>query len=588
MRVILERKFLSFIVVLLLASFARAQEPSGGGSTPHSSPPALASPMSTQSSSQAVLRAETRLVQINVIARNKKGEPVEGLRREDFTLLDSGKPQKIELFSSEPAAAPASNANVEARISDANNKQAPNVFRNRFNRADEGPGSVAVILLDALNTSFSDQAYARKQVLAFLHELQPQDHVAIYLLTTQLLVVNDFTQDSRSLLQAVERIQSSPSILKANSNRTTFTASDMGIPDFKGASHLADMMNGMISKNADIADVNRVGITTQAIEAIANHVSGIPGRKSLIWVSGAFPSSILLDSSGNSPTDRKAQNFTPQMERVARALNRSNLAIYPVDARGILTNDEFDTSNAHPFSASRPAMETGGGQSEQSTMLNLAESTGGRAFFNTNDFKGAIQKTLADSRMTYEVGFYPDNGKWDGEYHTLELRVNKPGVVLRYRKGYFAVADPPNTATEAQEALKAATWSPVDATGLGITAKVERIFPATRRLDLRVGIELRDLRLNFVDGQRTGSVDAIFTQLNNAGDVLDVRPLTYKVDLKPEEYQARLQSDFGLAVPLTIQPSTKELRVVVRDPASGLIGSVTVPLEQFLPTTNAN
>src|SRR6201999_446279 len=136
---------------------------------------------------------------------------------------------------------------------------------------------------------------------------------------------------------------------------------------------------------------------------------------------------------------------------------------------GILTNSEFDSSKQHPFTAARPAMELGEGQNEQNTMLNLAASTGGRAFFNTNDFKGAIQRTLSDSRRTYENGYYPDGGEWKGEYHTLELRVNKPRAVLRYRKGYFAVADPPSNTVETQDSLQAATSSPVDATGLGIT-----------------------------------------------------------------------------------------------------------------------
>lgn len=537
-----------------------------------------------------MLRAETRLVQLNVIVQDKKGQPIEGLKREDFTLLDNGKPQNITLFSSEAGAPPPNNATRDAATADvtANEKSEPppNVFGNRLRHSDERPGSVAVILLDALNTSFSDQVYARTQVLAFLRQLQPQDHVAIYLLTTQLIVINEFTQDSKSLLQAIERVQASPSLLKANSTRTTFTASDMGIGDFRGASHLANMMNDMVSKNADIADVNRVQITTQAIEAIANHVAGIPGRKSLIWVSGAFPSSILLDSNDNSPTDSKAQNFTPQLARVTRALNNSNLAIYPVDAKGILTNSEFDTSKQHPFTAARPAMELGEGQNEQNTMLNLAASTGGRAYFNTNDFKGAIQRTLADSQRTYDIGFYPDTSKWHGEYHTLELRVKKPRAVLRYRKGYFAVADPPNNAIETQDALQAAASSPVDATGLAITAKIERIFPASRKLDLRVGVDLQNLRLNVIDGHHKGSLDAVFTQMDAEEKVLTVRPLTYKVDLKPEDYQVALDRGDELYAPLTLHASARTLRIVVRDPASGLIGSVTVPLERFLPATD--
>jgi len=142
-------------------------------------------------------------VQLNVIALDKKGEPIEGLKREDFTLLDNGKPQNITLFASESDSSPATNAAndlpPDSESADAKNDPLPNVFGNRFRHAAERPGSVAVILLDALNTSFSDQAYARKQVLAFLRQLQPQDHVAIYLLTRQLVVINEFTQDSKSL-----------------------------------------------------------------------------------------------------------------------------------------------------------------------------------------------------------------------------------------------------------------------------------------------------------------------------------------------------------------------------------------------------
>jgi VWFA-related protein len=206
---------------------AHAQEP-GSSSSPSSPPSAAsagaASAANTKTNPQVVLRAETRLVQLNVIAQDKKGQPIEGLKREDFTLLDNGKPQNITLFSSEPETLPSKNGTNDAEPTDAKVDPPPNVFGNRIRHADERPGSVAVILLDALNTSFTDQAYARTQVLAFLRQLQPQDHVAIYLLTTQLIVITEFTQDSKSLLQAIERVQASQSIMKANSTRSTFTA----------------------------------------------------------------------------------------------------------------------------------------------------------------------------------------------------------------------------------------------------------------------------------------------------------------------------------------------------------------------------
>jgi VWFA-related protein len=449
-------RFLSMIVALLAAGLVHAQVPA----RPSPGPPSNVDP---KINPQAVLRSETRLVQLNVVVQNGKGHLVEDLKKEDFTLLDNGKPQDIALFSSEPATPSASSTGTRTGTSDTKSDLAPNEFGNRLYHAEQAPGNVTVLLFDALNTSFSDQAYARTQILGFLRQLQSQDHVAIYLLTTRLMVVNEFTQDSNSLLQAVERFQASPSLLQTDASQSHFTASDSGIPNFKGAQRLANMMNDMNSNLGDLADAKRVEITAHAIEAIANHVTSIPGRKSLVWVSGSFPLSISLRSNDNSPVDSQSQNFMPALERVARALNQSNLAIYPVDARGLISNTEFDTSNAHPYSSENPAVSIGAGQDEQLTMKLLAERTGGHAFSNTNDIKGAIRRTLADSQFTYVVGYYPDHGKWNGAYHTLLLRVKKSGAVLRYRKGYFALADPPDTLSETQDALQAATWSPVDA-----------------------------------------------------------------------------------------------------------------------------
>jgi VWFA-related protein len=563
-------RFLALLPTLLFAIVLGAQTPKTTGETGKSD----ATP-----GGNVVLRSETRLVQLNVVVENRKGKAIEDLKKEDFVLLDNGKPQQIVMFEGESAATPKAANSAE----DGKKELPPNVFGNRLRHSDETPGSVTVILFDALNTSFHDQAYARTQILKFLQQLQPQDHVAIYLLTNRLSVINEFTQDSRSLLEAIKRFQSFPSLMLTNSSQPFTTASDTYISDAKGSQHLANMINDMTSKLSDVSNVDRVSITAQAIVAIANHVAGIPGRKSLVWVSGAFPVSISLDSNPNSPIDSQTQNFSPQLEKVARALNQSNLAIYPVDARGLLTNSEFDSSSAHPFSAFSPAINTGEGQSEYLTMNLLADRTGGHAFTNTNDIKGAIRRTIADGRFTYMIGYYPDYDDWRGQYHTLQLRVRKAGAVLRYRKGYFALADPPSNTAQTHSALAAAVWSPVDATSLGIQAWIEAIYSETRKLDLRVRVDTGDLRLKDVDGQRSGNIDAIYLQLGPGDAVLGIEPLSYRVGFSEKDYQAALKNGYELKAPLLIQPATKNLRVVVRDAASGLLGSVTVPIEKFLP-----
>ncbi len=566
-------RWLILLLALLFAAALEAQvHPSDGESAAKPGAAARAA---------VVLRADTRLVQLNVVVENRKGRPIEDLKKEDFVLLDNGRPQDIALFERESATAP--NSEAATSTAESNTTLAPNVFGNRLRHADEPPGSVTVILFDVLNTSFTDQAYAQAQVLAFLQQLRPQDHVAIYLLTNRLSVIHEFTQDSKSLLEAIERFRALPSLLLKNSSQPMAVSADSGVHDAKAAQHLANMMNDMNSKLSDLSDATRVGITAQALEAIANHVAGIPGRKSLVWVSGAFPVSISFDSNQDSPVDAQSQNFTPQLERVARALNQSNLAIYPVDARGLLLNAEFDASLSHPFGPRAPAIGTGVGQSEYMTMNLLADRTGGHAFTSTNDIKGAIRQTIADGQFTYSIGYYPDHGEWTGKYHTLQLKVKKSGAVLRYRKGYFALADPPSNAAETHTALASAVWSPVDATSLGIQVRIETIYLATRKLDMRVKLDLGDLRLKLEDGRRKGSVDAIYMQLGPQDAVLGIEPLTYKVDLNEDGYRSALKTGYELKAPLAIQPTTKNLRVVVRDSTSGLLGSVTVPLEKFLP-----
>jgi len=132
--------------------------------------------------SAVTLRSSTRLVQLNVVVQNRKGEPVHNLTRDHFTLFDQGVPQKIAVFSVQ-SAAPGKPTPAGATAS--------NIFSNRFDQAGQPAGSVTVILFDALNTPILDQSRAREQVVKFLRQLQPQDHVALYILTTRIITVNE-------------------------------------------------------------------------------------------------------------------------------------------------------------------------------------------------------------------------------------------------------------------------------------------------------------------------------------------------------------------------------------------------------------
>src|ERR1019366_8617578 len=223
------------------------------------------------------LRVLTRLVQINVIAQDKNGQPVTGLTKDDFTLFDQGQEQKINFFAEQ------SNQVLPATTSSTSSAAVappPNTFSNRFEQKVGAPTSVTVILLDTRNTHSQDMAYARKQVAKFLGQIQPQDHVALYSLSSKLYILHDFTEDATSLLQALDR----------DPNREDFkiSASEPEASDTGDA-----ILDAAVDRsNARIAQFymnDRVEQTALAIKIIADHLQGLPGRKNLIWVSAAFP-----------------------------------------------------------------------------------------------------------------------------------------------------------------------------------------------------------------------------------------------------------------------------------------------------------
>ncbi|HFB97541.1 MAG TPA: VWA domain-containing protein, partial [Bryobacterales bacterium] len=265
---------------------------------------------------QPVLKVTTRLIQVHVIARTADGKPVANLTRDDFTLLDEGRQEPITFFTVETALP---SSELPAPLP-------PNTFSNRLDRL-AGATSVTAILFDGLNTPMTDQAYARRQIVRFLRELPENQKVALYALGRGLVVLQDFTSDAQSLIRALEAYQGD---LSFAAEEAIGRGAPPGVIRFHG--WLQELKLNLIEHYRK----DRALRTIRSLEAIAHHVQRVPGRKNLIWVSGSFPVWIARDS---VPLPRKPrpgpQRFRPEVERAARALNNANLAVYPVDARGL-------------------------------------------------------------------------------------------------------------------------------------------------------------------------------------------------------------------------------------------------------------
>lgn len=520
---------------------------------------------------QPVLKVTTRLVQLNVVVQDRHGQPVTGLTKDDFVVFDQKEQQKISTFSMEsnrllapPAQAPP-----------------PNFYSNRYEQKSGVPTAVTVVLLDGLNTRFEDMAYARTQIIKFLEQLQPQDRVALYTLTDQLRVLHDFTRDATSLLRTVQRY-------KGHYSRELAASEDIDTSD-TGNQLLDDFLNAGNQRMADFYAINRVQRTAAAIEEIANHLVALPGRKNLVWVSGAFPFYIGLDADitpANATNERRT--FSYEVERAVRALNNANLAIYPVDARGLI-GPAFANPN---LSATRGGMPGRGGvprtitlspsRANFDTMNILADRTGGRAYYNTNDIRGSIRRAIDDSRVAYMLGYYPTHRDWDGKFREIKVKVNRPGLELRSRRGYFAFPEKKLDPKQVQAVLREAVSSPLDATDLGLTVRVTPVeIPGMRQVKTEFNVAQRDLTLN-IDGDRwVGAIDVLFVQFSPEGKALKSDMKTVGMNLTQAKYNQVKQVGAIFTLDEPIVDGAGQLRVVVRDTTSGSLGSVSVPLEKL-------
>ena len=501
-----------------------------------------------------VLRVTARLVEVGVVVHHKSG-PVTDLTKDDFKIFDRGRRQKIAVFQKNGAGF-ARQASAPAD---------PDVFTNRSQANPDEPRGVTIFLLDALNTQFPDQIQAKKEFLKLLGQIRPDDRMGVYMLGRELRVLQEFSSDSRRLTEAVQRAP-------VELTREMDIFRDPNENDTR----------------KDQAKVDRALMTASAIEAIAKQVAGVPGRKNLIWISAAFPlelnKTLVADplhtggaalqppDQGPAPGgeagsrrivvqlrtgDKNVRRFTPEADRITRALNAANITMYPVDARGlVLVPDEPPVPSPSGFA----------------TMELVADQTGGVAFHDTNDIHGAISKALEDSEASYTLGFYPDSGQLDSSFRTLKVEVNRPGVEVRARKGYIAApeekATGPGWTRRAMEAL----MSPLEESGIALSARLDRV---NRQLAIRVaGSDLAFYR----DGDRwNGEFDVVFARQAADGHDLGTSEKLVRIGPTTSEYEALVKEGLSFTIPFP-PPGAAQVRVVVLDRSSGRVGSLAIPL----------
>jgi hypothetical protein len=212
-------------------------------------------------------------------------------------------------------------------------------------------------------------------------------------------------------------------------------------------------------------------------------------------------------------------------------------------------------------------------------MDEMAAGTGGRSFHNNNDLAGVVRTAMADGEMSYQLGFYPSHGQWDGKYHEIKVRVSRPGLSLHYRKGYFATAEGADTESERKAEIDAAVSSPIEATNLSILAQLyapEKETPD--QFGLGVMLNAKEIAFSGVPTGRHCILDFVFVQRDSAGKQLSGEERRAEFAPDEKKYESLLQTGMLVTHHLKLMRGVVQLKIVVRDAMSRSIGSVVVPI----------
>jgi VWFA-related protein len=547
------------------------------------------------------IRTNTRLVVVDVVVTDKKGQPVTGLKPENFTLEENGKKQKISVF------VPPGIANQPPTAA----QPAPAGILSNHPENVLPSGVPMVLLLDAANSSFTNQSYARSQMLKYVVEHGQGHPMAVVTLTDRLRVLQQFTSDPQVLLTAIKSFRPQDQILQGGAPAPeTAGAGAMG----EGASTANAMVSIASQSIQDFANLQigynierRTLITLEAMRTLSRMLGGLPGRKNVVWLTGSLPFDLVPEDRSVSDAELLAdlpgqgrqrsvstmasgaqageqRNLHGQEIREAESrLASANIALYPVDLHGLVSG--MESSAVHGGSvysdtavSDRAIIQVSSLQASQGTMEEVAAQTGGKAYINQNEIKEGVALAANDEKASYSLGYYPENKKWDGKMRNIKVKIDQGDTQIRYRKGYFAIEPGPAKDHNYEQDVASALAVDVPSTQISFMAQAKPTDPGKMRVVFKV--DAHTLSAEDSAGSKKMNVNFYATIWGAGEKSLAAQSIKVDKSFDAATYQQIL--DHGMLVPIDIQipAGGKELRLAVLDNKTGFIGTVSGPIGQ--------
>jgi VWFA-related protein len=548
--------------------------------------------------SEVKFAAGAKLVLVPTLVTDKSGNHIGGLKQEDFTVLENGAPQKIATF--------------EEITSDPHRLSRPR-NPNEFNNALAGGASarrVTLIVLDLINTPFLDQANARKELLKYLTQsVNEREPTGLYTLTRSgVQVVHDFTSDPRILVAALHVVKGDAYQMVDSDEEVeaiTGTASpdgSSGAPSGGGSSKSGGGSKGnsqaavqgeaqKLQSMMEDSELNfksfeqRLAITytLDGLQTVAQALAGIPGRKSLIWASGGFPFNVSDNTMQLAPAGRDTlSDVLPLYERTWQLLNDAEIALYPVDVKGLQSVGMPSASLRNPGKNYSRHMQNRQFDTE-SSFVTFASMTGGRAYFGSNDLEKGFREAVNDSAEYYMLGYYIDRAQTKAGWRKLTVKTKREHVEVRARSGFFVTNAAIDPESSRNSDILSALQSPLDYTSLALVARWNKIEPGKEPGKKHVSYEMRLAPdagvINDADNNHV-ALDFVAMAKSPEGKAVD-QPKGQKIDLHltAERLSAIRQQGLVYRDALDLAPGEYTVRFVVRDDLSGRTGSVAAPLK---------
>lgn len=565
----MKKSILAPLLIFIFAAALAAQQ------TPSPTPPAA--------DDADVVKISTNLIQLDVTVTDSKGKPVTGLKPEDFEVYENGKKQTITNFSF------VSGGGQKSETVTNQNENVP--VPPTALKAEQVRRTIALVV-DDLSLSFTSTYYVRRALKKFVDEqMQDGDLVAIIRTGAGIGALQQFTSDKRQLYAAIEKVMWNPigrggigafAPIRDNEKLPTEEESEAeseeerferGFEDFRGAFFATG--------------------TLGALRYIVSGMDELPGRKSVILFSDGFK---LLERDAQGFTSDRSSVVFDFLRKLIDAANRSSVVFYTIDARGLVTTGitaEDSVNRATPGSLQRITTDRTNELFDTQAGLNfLAEETGGLAVRNSNDISGGVRRVLEDQSY-YLVGYEPDSDTFDSRasrFNKLEIKVKGKDLTVRYRSGFFNVADRNVAASKTNltpvQQIQNALISPFAVNDISLRLNALFGNDALQGSYMRPLLHISAQDLKFTD-EADGSKKAIFDVLavffGDNGTAVEQVSKTYTLKVRGDMYERIMKNGFVYYFTLPVKkPGAYQFRVAIRDSQAGKVGSAS----QFIEVPN--